>query len=460
MTVEVFELRIRIRIKKNDFIDIALLALIYFQLVILEFLGYRLILNKIVVVLILFRLIFLAGRQSQVILARACGLMVLYILSSLLSDTFVFANVQSNFLMQFYPFVYAYYIYFICKNRPALIDSLLEKCFLLFNITMIINLIVMSIQIAIPYSINAVNLNDTKNKLVFYEDLISGLFAYSSTHVVCLFTIFITLYNLAYRKKIHNHILRNILTLYCVVLTAMAIIIALNNDNKALFLLFPLAILVYWLGDSSHVLRKKMNRIVLLLCIIPIMLCVCYMIIPAFREFLDKNVFSLFDIMYDAVSMGNSANGSKERISMIFDAITTPSTWFLGTGFGSNYLYKSGYLGYNHFGQADLGAFLFLGGIWYVILQFSCYLRMAMGIICGVNRKGNTILTICVFAILFCTMAYTQCFTQTNTVTSLLLIILALRMKYQSQLPMSRKIGLDISQPVRRRKKRFRKIKV
>ena len=99
-------------------------------------------------------------------------------------------------------------------------------------------------------------------------------------------------------------------------------------------------------------------------------------------------------------------------------------------------MYKSGYLGYNHFGQADLGAMLFLGGIWYTVLLFSCYVKMSMGIICGTNRKANKLLTICVFAILLSTMTYTQCFTRTNTVTSLMLIILALLLKYQNQLGM------------------------
>lgn len=426
----------RLRIKKNNYIDTILLTMMYLQLVILEFFGYGPILNKIVSMLILFRIICLKGKQSQVILMRACGLIVLYVLSSLLSDPLVYTNVWSNFLMQLYPFIYAYYIYFLCKNRPKYVNSMLEKCFFIFNIVMVINIAVMCIQIATPYSISAVNLNDTGNKIIFYEDLISGLFAYSSTHVVCLFTIFVILYNLAYRKKINNPILRNILSLYNGMLTVISIFISLNNDNKAFFLLFPLSILVYWFSDASHALRKKMNRAVLFLCAFPILIAGLYIFVSPFREFLDDNVLRLFDMIHGAVFVGNSTNGSKERISMIYDAITRSSTWLLGTGFGSNHLYKSGYLGYNHFGQADLGAMLFLGGIWYTVLLFSCYLKMSMGIICGTNRKANKLLTICVFAILLSTMTYTQCFTRTNTVTSLMLIILALRLKYQNQLGM------------------------
>lgn len=65
-----------------------------------------------------------------------------------------------------------------------------------------------------------------------------------------------------------------------------------------------------------------------------------------------------------------SVQGGGERFAMILYALSSAETALVGAGLG-NYVYTSGGLGFTHFGQADVGTFICLGGSIYILLMFA-----------------------------------------------------------------------------------------
>lgn len=413
-------------IKKGVAIDSSILLLMYLQLVVLEFFGYGQILNKIVVVIILFRLLFFKGRQWQFGLICGTGLCALYLCSFLFGDTLNASNAMSNFLMQLYPAVYTYYIVFLCRNQPEFIDNCLKKGFWVFNVTMCVNIVVLLMQILVPYSINAVIADS--NVIGYYEDTISGLFRYASVHVLCLFTIFIVLYDISFRKQLKNKSVKNFLTILIFVTTAVSLYIAARSDNKAFFLLLPISLLAYWFAGDMHY-RKKTMWICAGVFTMFLTVFLIYNVNSSIRTFIDKNFTNTINIIINAHGLGSSANGSSERIAIISYALNKGSTWLSGTGFGSSYIYSSGYLGFNHFGQADFGSILILGGILYTTLLLVYYLKSFLLIVGQSSLKSRRPLTLAILVITFCVVVYTQCFTRTNLAITMILIMLAFRVR-------------------------------
>lgn len=413
-------------VKKLNAVDYSLLLLMYLQLVILEFFGYGQTLNKVITILILARVLFMSGKHWQYGLLCGSGLGILYILGLLLGDSFVFSNALSNFLMLLYPIIYTYYIVFLCKNRPHIIDNLLDNCFWIFNVTMIVNIIVLLMQIFVPYSVNAVIADS--NEIGFYEDTISGLFRYASTHVVCLFTIFIILYDISYIRRIQKKGVRILIWVLVALMSLISFFIAANSDNKAFFLLLPLLVFVFWFSGKMSV-TSRFLKVASFFLIVPIAIMLLYNFNNGIRTLIDDNYLKTFNLIMNARNLGASANGSNERIAILSFALSRVSTWITGTGFGSSYIYSSGYLGFNHFGQADFGSVLILGGVWYTVLLMAYYMKSFILIIGQQSKMNRRILKFSIFVILFCTAVYTQCFTRTNTMSTLILIMLAFRVR-------------------------------
>lgn len=166
---------------------------------------------------------------------------------------------------------------------------------------------------------------------------------------------------------------------------------------------------------------KRMYRIILIL----IVLIMVSILSKDFYTFIDENIFSVYKMGAEAWNLGNSANGSNERIAIIIFAFTKISTWLCGTGFGNNVVYAEGYLGFKHFGQADFGSILILGGVWFTIILIYVYINMFNKIAIGNKKKGWVSFGITIIFIL--SIIYTQCITKTNCISCQILIAIAYR---------------------------------
>lgn len=283
---------------------------------------------------------------------------------------------------------------------------------------MIANIIVLLLQILIPNSIIA--LTDETNLISYYEDNISGLFEYGGTHIVCLFTIFIVIYNISFVDNIKSRNSKMFIRLMTAIMVLLSLFIASNSDNKAFFILFGIVLFLYWYsGDLS--ISKRILFILFLLIVLPVALYFIYHTSTDIKEFVDSVLL--------ARSLGNKVIGSSERIAIVIVALQRESTWLLGTGFGSTFMYGAGYLGFVHFGQADFSTILALGGIWYLLILFVYYLKGFYVIIDCKHLKGSATLKVSVGIILVLISLYTKNFTRTNIALTLLLIMLVFRKK-------------------------------
>ncbi len=413
-----------LRAHREETLDVALLLLLFFQLVLLEFFGLASLLNKVVTVLLLVRMAIRPGKLQIGITVLLVARLILYCISAALSEELILNNVISNFLIQFYPLVYAGFLLYLHNNDPRAISVFLDRGFWLFNATLLINFPVLFLQILRPYSLVAVG---TARDLAIYEDAISGLFAPYGTHLVCLFTVFVVLYDLGYSKRRLTGARKTCFWLYIAFIVLVSLFIALNNDNKAMLILLPVALFTYWFADGGYLSSRKL-RILLWLAVIAFLLIVFgYGFVPTVRRLMDKYIVKFLKVISSSVSMGNTANGSGERIAILAYAAKMPSTWLAGTGFGSSFLFQANYHGFRHFGQGDLGSFLILGGLWYTILSFAYYFTIARRLMHGHRKKSNLILSVGFFLLLSCIMLYTQAFTRADFMLGVMLIVLAYR---------------------------------
>lgn len=406
-----------IKIKKNDFIDTILLSIMFAQLIILEFFGFGGTMNKLLAILLIARMIFYPHKRKNYIGELSVLIIFLFVFNLLFTGMGRTDIIKTNFLVIFYPYIYMCFVCFLCKQRPEYMNSLTKRMIIPLNIIMVVNIVVLILQIQYPNLISAVI---TTKEIDYYEDTVSGLFEYGSTHIVCLFTTAVVLFNFSVIKKLKGKKTGKLLAFVTLLIVVFIFGISTFNDNKAIYVILPIALLLFWLAQikSNY---KRIARIVLILIGI-VMACI---LSKDFYAFLDDNVFNVYKMSAEAWNLGTQANGSNERIAIIMFALAKLSTWLCGTGFGNSAVYAEGYLGFKHFGQADLGSIMILGGIWFTIVLIYTYIKM-LNTIAKDNKKNKWVgLGIAVIFIL--SIIYTQCITRTNSVSCQILIALAYR---------------------------------
>lgn len=321
----------------------------------------------------------------------------------------------------------------MCHNKTKFIDKVMDKCFWIFNLTLLINFVVLYMQINFPYSIIATT---TANEIDFYLDLCSGLFTYGGTHVLNLFTCFIAVYNFAFASKLKNLNRKHALIIYNIIIIGISLFISTFNDNKAMFILLPVIIAIYFYS-CKKTQSARIDRILKTIITIPLLIILLYQVSPEIKSFIDDNFLSLNTMINESVNIGNEANGSNERIAMIKYALDDVETYLFGKGFATVGLYTEGFEGFNHFGQADFGTLLNLGGIWFVIVLFYSYYRMIMKIVDKKNK--NVIASVGIFCFLMFVFAYTQAFTAKDLCLALILIALAFKCEFNYSITTNRK---------------------
>ena len=414
-----------IKVKKADLLDLIIVILIFSQLVILGFFGLNSVMNKVVTVLILIRIILHPHLFPKFSIISSLTVLLLFVLS-VVSEGGERAVWSSNFLLIFYPFVYMLYWVYLFLYNPSFIKRVLNKSYFIVNAVMILNIAVMLIQIYFPYSIQA---RITGAQIDYYEDTICGLFSYGSTHVVGLYCIFVVLYNLSYGKHLNkSHKVLN--WCYTVVIALMNCFISLNNDNKAFFFLLPLFLFLYIVLTDNKITQKVSQYILGGLGTLGVIVLGTYFLFPSIHKYVNNTLIKTLSDFLSNFNAGAKAVGSNERIAIIGYALKKAETWKFGQGIATAYLNQSGYHNFRHFGQSDLGSFVLLIGIWFFIAILISYLYFSISIIKGDSKQRiSTVFIIVLTGVLLILTLYTQCFSRTNVIITLMLIVSALHIK-------------------------------
>ena len=410
-------------------LDEIVLIIMLFQVSLGSYLGLLRRLNPIILLMILIRLV-IGYKQSRRVfrLLLPLGLFyLLYIINIFVSSGGKFEYARRNFLVVLYPMIQLFYVVYI--NEKGIMIKFIEKYFIFLNMFGAFSIVVGFIQYYFPGSFAAVNLTGEVN--TFLGDSVYGLFGYNQQHTFGLYLIFLILCDFQYIKLEKSRIAKGMIIFLLISSTALFAV----ADNKAFLLLLPLSFIILVIFDylrettffrSIKLWKRFVGGAVLFI--------ILFLLIPSVRSFLQDNVINTVNNALHAINMGNKAYGTTERIAIILWALKRAETWVLGIGFDKAMVFEGkNYLGFAHFGQSDLGAFLILGGIWMtliiVIYVYGCFYKIAGG--------SHTISIWCkllLFIYTWLIIIYTQVFSRVDNMLCVALFVCLLQLRCVNQM--------------------------
>lgn len=277
------------------------------------------------------------------------------------------AYLSYNLIQIVRPIVILCAVYYISLEKNNVIYDFLFDNFNLLNLMWIINLFVLGMQVAGTGFMIKASWMAANN---FYEDNCTGLFGGSSTHVVMLFTIFITIYNLEFGvKRVATAVKKKVFYIYIFGTLGLMLMFSTLNDNTAMFIFVPIFLIWFYLHKLKTANTKFFNKIFnALKCIIlATILLLILQLIPGVSDFINTTVVSkINDVIYFEDTNGL---GSVERLAIASDALSRGFGWKLGKGLGAWNVMGGEYAGFVHFGLSSVGTFIYLIGIWgYLII--------------------------------------------------------------------------------------------
>lgn len=408
-----------------DLFDIGIISLILLKEFILDFFGLGNIVNGLICALIILRIISEHWR-SPLVLALSLLVTPLLMLVSVFMGGSISIGLKNALRIAQLQVYLLYVAYLFIQKREGIIEAY-EQAGVLLNAILVINMVVMVIQYIFPGSIQAVS----DGNVISFEDNISGLFGYASTHAVAFYTVFIIIYNINWSQRVVDRS-RIIVVFYTIILAILSIIIGTLNDNKALFFFIIIALFICCVYIGAFHLRKAVKIAAIL---IPSIIVVClsaYELIPVFKAFIDKLIWSISFVVIRALSPDSIVNGSDERFKMIVYALLLSKSWQFGEGIGAFDMYQPGALGFNHFGQSDYGSIIILCGVW-------AYLALVVSYVYTLTRvsgaDGRRAILVSIPIVLFVTMStiYVQVFSQVRIGIPFLMLGISLALTYAQQ---------------------------
>lgn len=314
-------------------------------------------------------------------------------------------------------------LYYVSSEKRSISIGFLYSRFFMLNFMWVVNLIVLGLQVAgtgfmIKASWMAVN--------SFYEDNCTGLFGGSSTHIVMLFTIFITLYNLEIGiEHIHTLWKRKLFIIYIFATLLLMLLFSTQNDNTAIFVFVPIFLVWYYLHKLKVMNVGLFKKIINILkyVILMVILLVVLNFIPGVSDFINTTVIDKINGMINF--RDTNQLGSVERLAIVADALNRGVGWRFGKGIGAWHIMggvDGGYAGFAHFGLSSVGSFVYLIGIWgylLIVLVYSCLLSK-------MSSSGVRLSFIGTFVVVNLLCFYTMFLTATHAIMWSIFIFLIL----------------------------------
>jgi len=367
---------------KSDILERCTILLIVCQVVVFRYFNVHETMNKVIVGLIGI-VIALNFLKTKNIVIRNIGLILSCILyfSMMLLNGFIFGTGRSymnNFLMLLYPIIFMLYITWYIRKYPKRSYKTLYELRYLINIYYIVNIVVMFIQLRGTYFM--VGYTNIVNDM--YQDLISGLFGYSMTATVCYFSAFVICYNVVIMRTIENKLRKRLLIVYNIAIALIMAYLSTRNDNVQYFALLPLSLVLLMFSSYRLNTVSGFQKVLMITLVIITLVSLLMILSPQLMSILENSVFYKFsgaiEHMYDGA---NVSHGSMERLALLIYGLNYADGWKMGLGFAASGLYTPGKFGFVHFGNANIGSFVCLGGIWFFLSVIILYSSSVLSII-------------------------------------------------------------------------------
>ena len=308
------------------------------------------------------------------------------------------------------PLVIITIFYYIDFEKNNIIKTVLDNNFTFLNIMWIINWFILGLQVA---GTGFMIKSSWMAKNNFYLDNCTGLFGGSATHVVLLFTIFITLYNLEigilrFKKRISKKIFIG----YIIITDILMMFFSTLNDNNAMFIFFPIFLFCYLYKKKtvSAILFERIKKKIYFFCFIAFMFIILS-IIPFVKNLVISGILPKLDSVINF--QNTNQMGSVERLAIVDNALRNANGWKYGNGIGYGNImgYSSPYAGFLHFGISSIGTFVYFLGIWFYL--YTCFIY---SYIQNFSKKNNIYSFILNFLLIICLSVYTMYFTVTHLI--------------------------------------------
>lgn len=356
------------RIKKNDLLDYIILYWIIIYVFVICWLAYLKQGAFVLCVLILLRLL-LDYKKSIRFVPLHMGIMI-SVIYPLLSYLYLGGSVEillDNIGTIFSTSLVLIYISFICKYKRTFIIKFIRRRKLLFNGYMVLNIPILLLQLAGFTALSGRHPEALNNS--FYADLVSGLFGYNGTGLLTMYFCFLFIYNLfLYQNKEIKQ--RKYFMIYTIVITGLIFYIAANSDNKALFILMPMFLIIYLVEMRMNVRKNILKKIRYLLKYALIAILAFTFLIIILQPVLGTGdlIRDTFTKIQNGWELSNNSYGSAERLGMIAYALNNQTIRWKGAGIGQHTWQEAYAFKFAHFGISDFGSFLCIGGITLVSL--------------------------------------------------------------------------------------------
>lgn len=315
-------------------------------------------------------LLIASKRFQKVIRSNFVPVLLLILLTVFFVLNIIFMGTGSylsyNMIQIIRPLIILSGVYYISQEKNDIIYHFLRSNFKLLNLMWIINLVVLGLQVAgTGFMIKASWMKANS----YYPDNCTGLFGGSSTHVVMMFTIFITIYNLeigiermraSWRKKAFLGYVYGTL--------AVMFLFSTLNDNTAMFVFVPVFLVWYYLHKLRIVNTTLFSKIIKILkyIFLATLLLLFLLIIPGVSDFINTIVLNRINGIINFKE--TNGLGSVERLAIASDALNRGFGWKFGQGIGAWNVMGGRYAGFAHFGLSSVGSFIYLIGIWGYLL--------------------------------------------------------------------------------------------
>ena len=386
---------------KFKWLDNIILWLIIGQVVVFRYFNVFEIANKIILSLIVIRIMIYCILNKKIVGLSKKSYSILLVFFIIVANGLIYGVndfFRSNVLMVLYPLIDMLYLTWYIKKYQEYFYLKLYKLRYLINIYFLINIVVMFIQLQGNYFM--IGVMTQKNDM--YEDLVSGLLGYSMVAAVCYFSVFVILYNFVIAETIRKKVNKCIFQLYNVILLGIMAYISIQNDNVQYFAVIAIALFFMMLVQKPLNTFKRIKTICCIGAFGIIVILVALKMIPGLYDILNSNVFYKFsgalEHMFDGAAV---THGSMERLALIVYGILHANGLLVGKGLSYAGVYTPYTFGFVHFGNANIGAFICLGGIWFYLTLIYCYSSRIVSMIQFSRKDKNTLLYGIIISILF-----------------------------------------------------------
>ena len=244
-------------------------------------------------------LLLASKRIQKVVQKNATAVLLLFCLVCFIVLNVIYMGTGTylsyNLIQIVRPIVILCGIFYISQEKNDIVYNFLSGNFGLLNLMWVVNLFVLGLQVAgtgfmIKASWMAAN--------SFYADNCTGLFGGSSTHVVMLFTIFITIYNLEFGiNRFRAEWKKKIFCVYVFGTLGLMLLFSTLNDNTAMFIFVPIFLIWYYLHKLRIVDATLFYKIfdVLKYVFLAILLLFVLQFIPGVSDFINTTVMNKID---------------------------------------------------------------------------------------------------------------------------------------------------------------------